>query len=318
MQPNHTTYKIIFDVFNPSTEATKLINEEFQEGEEQVLRQLIKEQFKDDRFWEYEERVEIALFLRAHQEYPRISLRSEEYEEKHTHEIVFFFDGDRDEFEDCRAAIVLAAKGISQAIFNFTKEKLNYVSAPSWKIVIEEDYYHNALKKAKKVRVVSPKVRAKMKLPVLWEKLFVRVCEDESNFFAILDELFTEFCESLEESERGEGFYCNRNVLLEAYREKRMHLLFVHETDEIYKQKSRKDPLFCRGLFGNCSLYLLPAFLVTCGKGNKCVELLWVGARARRMGLATCLVETLKVKYTSHVLPASLPFWESTKVEIIK
>lgn len=307
MQPTSASYKIIFGVFDPRNEKLKLINKEFQEGESQILRELIKGQFKEGEVWEYQDRCEIALFLCAHKTHPRISLRSEEYDEKHTHEIVFRFDGNKEEFDLCHEAILLAAKKISQAIFQFTSKNLNYVSAPDWKIVTEEYYdSSNNLQVEKTKTNVPVEVRAKMKLPVLYDKLYREVCREEADFFAILDELFGEF------QETDNGFYANRIILLQAFKEKRMHLLFVEETDENYQANIRADPLFCSGI----SFYLLPTFLVANQEGTL-IEILWVAKRARRMGLATALIKTLKVKYVSHVLPESVPFWQTTGVEIL-
>ena len=116
--------------------------------------------------------------------------------------------------------------------------------------------------------------------------------------------LFEELCDD------NSGFYHNRSVILEAYKNENLYGLRVTETDKMYERGARIDNIFC-----NESWYLLPCF---CVKENNKAIIIWTHTRARKMGFAKKLVELLNIEYAWNPIPDSIEFWKKCNVKICK
>jgi len=117
----------------------------------------------------------------------------------------------------------------------------------------------------------------------------------------------------------GEGFFCNRNQLLSAYKEERLFTLEAQET-----RRARNDPIFTKSkfAFANGALrYPLPAFCVLEKKEKEdspvICTYLWTAERARGRGFAKKLLKGLNVTQADRVLYDAVPFWKSCGVEIL-
>ena len=102
---------------------------------------------------------------------------------------------------------------------------------------------------------------------------------DSDDFWCLIDELIDD----------RSGFCCNRNIILQSYKDGNLYGLRVCETDEMYKRGARNDSIFCEHTF-----YLLPCF---CIKENNSAIIIWTHTRARKMGFAKKLVELLHIEY---------------------
>jgi hypothetical protein len=129
-----------------------------------------------------------------------------------------------------------------------------------------------------------------------WGKLCLKNIEKGCDFWHLFDELMDD------ES----GFFNNRGIIVEAYKEGNLFGLRVGVTDSMYKRDAIFDDIFCRPN-PNLSYYLLPCFCIK--QDNKAI-IIWTHTRARRKGFAKKLIELLNIEYADNPLPGSIKFWE--------
>lgn len=270
--------------------------------DEDTLLEIVASSFSEDAHWEYHEQADVKLFLKEDKD---ICLRFESIKEEK--DLTLWFDGTDSDFGKYRRQVALACTKIANTLF-----VAGFVDQPSW--ILTE--HMSLLDKKPESITVSESIRKKMHLPPYWEKILFEAVHSDSDFFAILDELQLEMFNKLNETGKTKGFYCNRTHLLKAYRQGRFFVLTLQENDEIYHNRDSENELFCYGSFGNCTLYLFPAFLVL-SEDRKTIDFLWVHERARKKGLARCLVEASGVKTARDVLSFSVPFWEKIGIEIL-
>ena len=118
------------------------------------------------------------------------------------------------------------------------------------------------------------------------------------DFWSLMDEI------------KDDKFYCNRNNILESYKNNNLYGLRVDETEEIYNKGVGTDEIFC-DISSGATLYLLPCF---CIKDNDTAKILWTHPRARNNGFATKLVHLLGIKYACNILPESKEFWKKLNI----
>lgn len=140
-------------------------------------------------------------------------------------------------------------------------------------------------------------------IPSDWGDWNVVEIERGTEFWALLDELVDD----------KSGFYGNRTIITEAYREGRLYGIRVEETDGMFKRKARSDPLFCPGTY-----HLLPCFCIVreMENGEIGAVMIWVHSRARRLGFGRTLVEDLNVTKAIEPLPGSEGFWRACGIPV--
>ena len=121
----------------------------------------------------------------------------------------------------------------------------------------------------------------------------VECIDSEQDFWCIFDELVDDNSEFLQ----------NRNTILDSWRKGNMFGVRIVETESMYQRGARGDTLFCAD-----SWYLVPCF---CIKDENTVIIIWTHSRARRMGFAKKMIESLEIKNTLNPLPESYAFWEA-------
>lgn len=133
-----------------------------------------------------------------------------------------------------------------------------------------------------------------------WGEIKLEQIDDADDFWCILDELVDD----------KSSFILNKNIILNALLKKSLFGLRVEETDEMFEENERNNPIFCKDSF-----YLLPCF---CIKLNDTAKIIWTHSRARRRGFARCLIEKLKIKYAYNPLPESYEFWKKFNIEFVE
>tara|TARA_A100001015_G_C14633174_1_gene572510 strand:+ start:75 stop:506 length:432 start_codon:yes stop_codon:yes gene_type:complete len=123
-----------------------------------------------------------------------------------------------------------------------------------------------------------------------------------NDFWYIYDEICDEICDEKCE------LFDYRSILLEAYKKQKLYGLRVTESIQMFENKERNNPLFCKN-----SWYLLPCFCVR--ETNKAI-FIWTHERARKKGFAKKLVELLNIDYAFKPLASSLGFWEKCNVKL--
>ena len=93
---------------------------------------------------------------------------------------------------------------------------------------------------------------------------------------------------------------------------KNVSMLTVKETREMFRMNSLEDKIFVRYRGLPTPDYLLPCFCVVYKENSSVAYMIWTAPRARRMGLATTLLEALNITSADSKLPESMGFW--TKV----
>ncbi len=117
------------------------------------------------------------------------------------------------------------------------------------------------------------------------------------DFWALMDELVDD----------RSGFWNNRAYLLDAFIDKRLYVLKVeHCPMELYN-----DPMFAHSLDGHVAERLLPCFCVLSKTDDSCCDIVWTHTRARRLGLASALLNLLDVTSANNELDEAKPFWEA-------
>ena len=102
------------------------------------------------------------------------------------------------------------------------------------------------------------------------------------------------------------GFFDNKSIITEAYRDGTLYGLKVCETDEMYTRGDLLLDIFCNDTF-----YLLPCF---CIKENDAAIIIWTHSRARNMGFGRKMVELLDIKRADTPLKESLGFWKKCNI----
>lgn len=126
------------------------------------------------------------------------------------------------------------------------------------------------------------------------------------DFFRYLDELHDEYNE-----ENHEGFYNNRDKIMDAFVEKRLYTLRMSENRSMYSAAAWRDPLFT-GSYG------LPCLCITTKERKDTVTMLWTARRVRRKGFATALLEGLGVRYVIGIINDTEPFWSKRGIREIR
>jgi GNAT superfamily N-acetyltransferase len=126
---------------------------------------------------------------------------------------------------------------------------------------------------------------------------------EASDFWALLDALVDD----------GSGFVNNRIALLDAFKNGDLYGMRVVETDEMYQNGQRRDPLFLEETF-----YMLPCLCVLDDDDKEAVRVLWTHSRARRRGIGRAFVTQLGLKKAMSPLPGSEAFWDACGVKQIK
>lgn len=130
------TYSVLFKIFEKSwpvpTQVRHLLVGEYN----CALRRLVETTFATDPYWKYEERVEIALFVRSN---AQLSLRlcddSLAPFPKNSHKITFRPYMTNEDFAANYAEIVRACGLLSDALLTFTRAHLGYRTRPTWHMV---------------------------------------------------------------------------------------------------------------------------------------------------------------------------------------
>ena len=135
-----------------------------------------------------------------------------------------------------------------------------------------------------------------------WGEINLHKIEEPSYFWGLFDELLDDQSE----------FICNKDTILEAYKNGNMYGLMVEETDGMYKNLENED-LFCHDMSGERQGYLLPCFCIT---NDSTAIIIWTHTRARRKGFATKLVNLLKIECVQLSLPESINFWKSCNIKM--
>ncbi len=132
----------------------------------------------------------------------------------------------------------------------------------------------------------------------------VEKVDNGQHLWILYDELMDDFNFST-----GEGFFANRDIIADRFKDETLYTCFVDETKEMFNSSNR-DPIFCKNSF-----YMLPC-ICTIKDGDTC-ELLWVHPRARNRGIGRAMIKQLNIKKAANVLSDSKHFWDKLNIEII-
>jgi len=132
-----------------------------------------------------------------------------------------------------------------------------------------------------------------------WGEIKLEKIDFASDFWSLYDEL------AADESR----FICNREHIVDAYKNNILYSLRVDETQKMYDNSAHTDAIFSKN-----SLYLLPCF---CIAKNNNISIIWTHTRARKMGFAKKLVKLLNIKQVENILPESREFWEKCDIMIV-
>ena len=152
-------------------------------------------------------------------------------------------------------------------------------------------------------RLVEPDTAS----PVMSDLAVIPITENK-DLFEYLDELHDEY-----NKEEHNGFYNNRDVILEAFIEKRLYTLQIKHSRSSQWSEAWQDQL-CVG----DSFYRLPCLCITTKERKDTVTMLWTARRARRKGLATALLEGLGVRYVIGIINDTEPFWSKRGIREIR
>jgi len=129
------------------------------------------------------------------------------------------------------------------------------------------------------------------------EDFQVKRVPNEMCFFSLLDECGPE------------GFYHNRTSLLKEWCHGRLYTVVG-----CYNEKNKNNPMWSRYydfcphfIIGDDLMQMLPCF---CAVDDNCCDFLWVHERIRRRGVATMMLDALKVKNVNEPLPQAKAFWD--------
>jgi hypothetical protein len=120
----------------------------------------------------------------------------------------------------------------------------------------------------------------------------IKQISESNDFWCLFDELINDKSK----------FISNRDIILDAYKNRNLYGLEIEETDSMYQRGARGDSLFCKD-----SMYLLPCF---CIQYDSTVDIIWTHTRARRRGFAKQLIRGLNISNVRNPLPESIGFWQ--------
>lgn len=146
--------------------------------------------------------------------------------------------------------------------------------------------------------------KVKKSFPKDWGDISLFKFETSGEYWGIIDELLAEFMKN----NCQEGFYCNREYIMDCYMDGHMYGLVVEETNAMYKRYACGDKAFC---LGSGRMYMLPCFAIV--EDGEC-KIVWVAKRVRRLGLGAKMMKSLKVKSAWSPLTESAGFWNSLGV----
>lgn len=109
------------------------------------------------------------------------------------------------------------------------------------------------------------------------------------------------------------GFWYNRSVLLDAWKNGNLYTMCITETDDLYKDR---ELLGLLGDFLGARPHWLQLPVLCLSIDGETCEILWVAKHVRRLGLGSDIVHSLGIKRAVHVLDDSRGFWERTGVSI--
>lgn len=138
----------------------------------------------------------------------------------------------------------------------------------------------------------------KIKFIKYFKELVLIKIEKSSDFWSLYDEL----CDDQS------VFLCNRDFILDAFKDGRLFGLKLKENDKLLKKNLFKEGIFCNSFLSDCTLFLLPCF---CIANNNKADIIWTHTRARRLGFGKKMVKELNIQTISNPLPESIKFWRS-------
>ena len=134
------------------------------------------------------------------------------------------------------------------------------------------------------------------------ERMVTVKITDSQAFWTLFDQMIQAEC----------GFVHNRNCLLEAFVEGRLHTVGVVETAEWFEDgetRYRLTTWFGQPIFGPSPGYTcLPAFIVV--TDTTVCHMMWVRKDMRRLGIGSLLTKDMKIESTTRQLAGSEPFWD--------
>ena len=162
-----------------------------------------------------------------------------------------------------------------------------------------------------------------------WGEVCLHKVVEGDEFWAIMDDVF-------DDTKRRTGFGHNRNRIVEAYRDGNFYSLMCHESKELFdnhlvpwRRHAFKSPDIMSQQWGQrrkrihmavlrrvffsymCGAgYIFPCFCIPDMDAHT-VEFVWVHPRARRMGLASCMLRLLNITSVGTIAPRSVPFWKA-------
>jgi len=137
-------------------------------------------------------------------------------------------------------------------------------------------------------------------------------------FFCLLDEL--QNAHDKTPTGAGGGFIYSRQCILDAWHEHRLFGLYMSETESIRKFCSEGDRFFMTSTIFDKAKYIFPVFCIVDQAGapdpltpprdhdgHRCMECLWVGERARGVGLGQRMVAEMNCLAVNN--PVARDFW---------
>ncbi len=101
-------------------------------------------------------------------------------------------------------------------------------------------------------------------------------------------------------------FWNNRAILLDAFVDKRLYGLKIEDLVE-----DQEDPIFARSNDGIVAHRLLPCLCVVGKVDEESCEIVWVHTRARRLGIASAMLNQLFIQSAHNELEQAKPFWDA-------
>lgn len=133
-------------------------------------------------------------------------------------------------------------------------------------------------------------------------------------------ELFFELCDELERDVAADDWPMLRLELGVAWRQARLYLLNVRETDSMFRSADRRTDAGVWRFFmrqpGRDSLYYLPCCAILSATRADTIQSLWTAPRARCRGYATALLNLLSVRYATRRLE-DVPFYEQREITCV-
>lgn len=124
---------------------------------------------------------------------------------------------------------------------------------------------------------------------------------DSDSLWAILDLLKDELL-----TNNNEGFYHNRTILTDGFRDNKLYMLTYDETDELFNNLEYVQLHRLKNTFDT-----LPCFCLLDNKGE--IDIIWTHKPYRKHGFAKCFINHFyanKVKHVNTIIPQSLEFWK--------